>query len=153
MVEGKVPKRILKDLNDIVTDNPIEGVTVEPDPTNALKWIVLLTGPKGSPYEGGKFKVSFLFPEGYPFKPPKVQFETKIYNPHVMQKTGEVCTELYENGWVPTRKASSIVQTFLSIMMDPRADGAIEAEIAQELTNNRELFLKKAMEWTKNYAK
>ena len=70
-----------------------------------------------------------------------------------MQKTGEVCTELYENGWVPTRKASSIIQTFLSIMMDPRADGAIEAEIAQELTNNRELFLKKAMEWTKNFAK
>ena len=153
MVEGKVPARLLKDFNELMTINPIEGVTAVIDETNGLKWSVTIVGPKGTPYEGGKFKTSFVFHENYPFKSPIVKFETKIYHPHILQKTGELCTQVYENDWVPTKKASSIVQTLISILLDPSADQAIEPEIAQEIATNKEQFLKKAADWTKTYAK
>jgi len=52
-----------KECPEVCTGGPVE-------PQNLLKWNVTLFGPKGTPYEGGNFKLSVEFPNNYPFHPP-----------------------------------------------------------------------------------
>ena len=64
MVDNKpnnMSKRIESEYNKCVNSN-IEGITVEKQADGKV-WIIGLTGTKGSPYEGGKFKVNVEFPD------------------------------------------------------------------------------------------
>ena len=38
-----------------------------------------ITGPSGTPYDGGVFKIDIQIPTSYPFEPPKMRFVTKIW--------------------------------------------------------------------------
>jgi ubiquitin-protein ligase len=55
---------------------------------------------EGSPYEGGVFVLEVTLPNDYPFRPPKVKFATKIYNPSV-SKSGNVSIDILRNYWSP----------------------------------------------------
>ncbi len=145
-------KRIVAELTDI-TKNPPEGVTVEGDPSNQFKWIIYLAGPKGTAYESGVFKIQCDFPDSYPFKSPTVKFVTKIYHPNVKFDNGEICHEIYQKDWVPTKKTKSIVDLLISMLMAPNLDAPTEPTIAEEYRSNRATFNKKAQEYTLQYAK
>ena len=53
-----------------------------------------LLGPPGTPYEGGVFKLEIRIPSKYPFEPPKMRFETKIWHPNISSQTGAICLVL-----------------------------------------------------------
>jgi ubiquitin-conjugating enzyme E2 D len=44
-------------------------------------WKVTIIGPQDTPYEGGKFVVFIDFIDHYPWKPPRIYFQTRIYHP------------------------------------------------------------------------
>jgi ubiquitin-protein ligase len=46
-------------------------------------WKGKIFGPKDTPYEGGIFYVDIHIPQDYPFKPPKMKFDTKIWHPNI----------------------------------------------------------------------
>ena len=53
-----------------------------------------------SPYAGGVFFLSIVFPTDYPFKPPKVSFTTKIYHPNI-NANGSICLDILRDQWSP----------------------------------------------------
>lgn len=52
------------------------------------KWKALIQGPVGSPYAAGLFELSMEFPKDFPFKPPRVNFVTRIYHMNINEKGG-----------------------------------------------------------------
>ncbi|KAB8345848.1 hypothetical protein FH972_022903 [Carpinus fangiana] len=53
-----------------------------------------------SPYSGGVFFLSIHFPTDYPFKPPKVNFTTRIYHPNI-NSNGSICLDILRDQWSP----------------------------------------------------
>ena len=63
-----------------------------------FRWNVEIEGPPDSPYEGGTFALLVTFPRDYPFNPPIVKFETRIFHPNI-NLTGDVCLDTLSSQW------------------------------------------------------
>ena len=60
-----------------------EGYKVEAKAKDVTKWTVHLAGPRESVWEGGVFKIAVNFPNDYPMKAPRMNFQTKIWHPNI----------------------------------------------------------------------
>lgn len=78
----------LQEMQELKEEPPCQ-CSVGPDGDDIFKWNGSITGPPGTPYAGGVFCMSILFPKEYPFKPPTVRqkqhtkyFADQIYDAH-----------------------------------------------------------------------
>lgn len=62
---------------------------------------VLLTGPQGTPYSQGLWRLHLKMPEDYPRNPPKASFKTRIWHPNVEELSGAVCVDTLKRDWRP----------------------------------------------------
>lgn len=81
-------RRIGKELGDIQKDTT-SGIMAQPaSDTGDLSHLkASFPGPPDTPYEGGTYIVDIKIPQEYPFKPPVMKFETKLWHPNVSSVT------------------------------------------------------------------
>jgi len=108
-------------------------------------------GPEDSPYSGGVFFLDVHFPADYPFKPPKVQFTTKVYHPNI-NKNGSICLDILKEQWSPALTLSRVLLSISSLLTDPNPDDPLVPEIAHLYKTNKAQFERTARDWTQKYA-
>ena len=81
-------RRIAKEIGDIKADQVsqifVEAAGNGEDLTHLRGQF---RGPPDTPYEGGTYYVDIRIPSEYPFRPPLMKFETKIWHPNVSSQT------------------------------------------------------------------
>ena len=122
-------KRINKELQDLSKDPP-SSCSAGPVGDDLFHWQSTIMGPKDSPYENGIFFLNINFPTDYPFKPPKVQFTTKIYHCNV-NSNGSICLDILQSQWSPALTISKVLLSVCSLLTDPNPDDPPVPEIAR----------------------
>ena len=111
----------------------------------------MLVGPEKCPYEGGVFYLNIRFPADYPFKPPKVAFETKIYHPNI-NSAGGICLDILKDQWSPALTISKVLLSIGSLLCDPNPDDPLVPDIARLFLTDREKYNRTAKLWTIQFA-
>ena len=143
-------KRINKELMDLQKDPP-SNCSAGPIGDDLFQWQATIMGPADSPYAGGVYFLNIHFPADYPFKPPKLQFTTRIYHPNI-NANGSICLDILKDQWSPALTISKVLLSLSSLLTDPNPDDPLVPEIAQIFKTDREKYLNTAKEWTRKYA-
>ena len=143
-------KRITKELKEL-TDDPLVVCTAGPVGDNLFEWQATIAGPEASPYEGGVFFVTILFPPDYPFRPPKLRFVTKIYHCNISGE-GDICLDILKDQWSPALTISKVLLSLCSLLTDPNPDDPLVPTIANLLKDDRVSHDTNARIWTELYA-
>ena len=144
-------KRLHKELLDLGKDPPA-GCSAGPvDEKDIHSWQAMIEGPEDSPYQGGLFFLKIEFPSNYPFKPPKINFTTKIYHPNI-NSNGNICLDILKDQWSPALTISKVLLSITSLLTDPNPDDPLVPEIANIYKESRETYDTNASECTRLYA-
>lgn len=111
-------KRLLKDVINI-SKNPLthQGIHYIHDTDNIKKGYALIIGAEDCIYSHGMYFFEFIYPDDYPFSPPKVIYLTNgdnvRFNPN-LYRNGKVCVSIL-NTWSGPQWSSC--QTISSILL------------------------------------
>ena len=150
--------RRIRDEYKNIQENPCInlGFTVGlPDDDNIFKWRACFVAARDTPYRGGVFFVSLIFPPEYPMRPPKVTFDTPIYHVNVSSESiGELGSPSLNiiNMWKPEYKVKDILISIYSLFYMTNIDCPLNYEMANELRNNKTLYEEKIRYFTRKYA-
>jgi len=140
-------KRIQKELNTFALPN----ATLNLINNNMTEMEIKFDGPKGTPYENGKFILNAKLPADYPFKPPRIVFKTKIYHPNITE-SGGIGINLLRDNWSPALTIQKIVLAIVYLLENPDPNDPYRYEVATQLKLEPLLFYKTAQEWTVKHA-
>ena len=145
-------RRLNKELEDLKR-NPSTQFSVTPVDDNMFEWRAEILGPTDSPFEGGVFVLSIKFPRDYPFRAPRIQFQTKIYHPDICQRTGSICGDLIDQEkWRPSVTVAAALQSICALLVVPVMVEPLEPAVAKVYQTDRCQYERNAREWTKKYA-
>ncbi len=125
-----------------------------PSESNLHQWAIVLEGPAGTPYAGGRFELTLTLPADYPFKAPQVNFATRIWHPNVTNDSlGNVCLGILKpDAWKPPCRVRAVLDAVRALLVEPNPDDPLEARIADEYRNDRAAFERNARAYVARHA-
>ena len=127
---------------------------------NLFEWKCTILGPTDTVYKGGLFYLKIIFPYDYPIGKPEILFLTPIYHLNVKffingtDPLGHICVNTL-NQWKSGDSIKKILPELFSLLHKNNPDSPYDYNDhsrRNEFVNNRALFDKKAVYFTKKYA-
>ncbi|KAF1959714.1 UBC-like protein [Byssothecium circinans] len=126
-----------------ISKSPPPYIIVHPSEKNILEWHYILTGPPETPYEGGQYWGSLMFPPDYPYAPPAIRMHTPSGR---FQSSVRLClsiSDFHPKSFNPTWGVSTILTGLLSFMTsEEMTTGSVRASDAE-----RKLFAQRTRWW------
>lgn len=111
-----------------------------------------ISGPKGTPYEDGIFRVKLYIPPEFPQVAPKGYFMTKIYHPNVSEK-GEICVNTLKKDWNPKQwSLYNLLEVIKCLLIIPFPESSLNEEAGKIFMENYEEYFKIAKIYTNVHA-
>ncbi|KAF6137971.1 hypothetical protein GIB67_041844 [Kingdonia uniflora] len=146
--------RVQKELVQCNKDNSVSGVSLNLHEDEDLKHLCgTITGPVGTPYEGGLFHIDIRLPESYPFGPPKMQFKTKVWHPNISSQNGAICLDILKENWSPALNLKTTMLSLQALLSTPVPDDPLDGVVARQYLNEHQTFVATARYWTETFAK
>jgi len=108
-------KRLTREYKTI-SENPPPFIVAHPSESNILEWHYILTGPPETPYAGGQYWGTLIFPPEYPFAPPAIRMHTP--NGRFLPST-RLClsiSDFHPKSFNPAWEVSTILIGLMSFM-------------------------------------
>eukprot|EP01036_Dinobryon_divergens_P024412 gene24412-32859_t len=127
-------KRILREYRDFCSSPPAHWkafVSAE----DCCVWKVVLSGlVEPACYQDGRWLLSVQFPPDYPFRAPRVRFETPIYHCNV-SVDGAICLDKLKDDWSPSTTMVKLVEEIESMLKRPNEFGFLDAVKGSQYTD------------------
>ncbi|KAK6776319.1 hypothetical protein RDI58_027320 [Solanum bulbocastanum] len=123
-----VLKRLQSELMALMMSGD-SGISAFPEEDNIFCWKGTITGSKDTVFEGTEYKLSLSFPADYPFKPPKVKFETGCFHPNV-DVYGNICLDILQDKWSSAYDVRTILISIQSLLGEPNISSPLNTQAA-----------------------
>ena len=146
-----IHNRIKKEYQDLQKEKN-SNVQVKLVNNDIRHWKGRIKGPIDTCYQGGIFDVDIVIPDDYPFKPPKMKFDTKIWHPNISSVTGAICLDILKNEWTPALTIRTALISLQALMCEPVPNDPQDAVVAKQYMSDINLFNQTAKHWVEEYA-
>ncbi|KAH8071283.1 hypothetical protein JL720_11493 [Aureococcus anophagefferens] len=127
--------RLKKELTELTRDTK-SGVTVEVKSSDMMELEGVITGPEGTPYEGG----------GRPRR-------NRRRGRCAVDPTGAICLDILKDQWSPALTIKTALLSLQALLCSPEPDDPQDAQVAQMYLNEPDTFKQTAKFWTETYAR
>lgn len=148
-------KRIQKeihDMNNTKTSEIPENISAGPiNQSNLFEWSANIVGAVGTYYEGGLFRLKIHIPTTYPFSPPVVTFETRIFHPNISEN-GDICLDILKYYWSPSYTIMKVLLSIQSLLADPNPEDPLNSDATQVYIQDRQRYILIVHSYIEKYA-
>jgi len=116
-----------KEVRALATSPP-EGIKyVETDADQLTEIHAEISGPTGTPYEGGSFRLKLVLGSDFPSAPPRGFFLTKIFHPNIAAN-GDICVNTLKRDWTSETSLSHVLAVIRCLLIVPFPESSLNDE-------------------------
>ncbi|KAK9108562.1 hypothetical protein Syun_024573 [Stephania yunnanensis] len=143
--------RVQKELTDCNRDKLVSGVSLSLRGDDLAHLSGTISGPIGTPYEGGTFEIDIRIPDDYPFVPPKMKFVTKVWHPNISSQNGAICLDILKDQWSPALTVKTAMLSLQALLSTPEPNDPQDAVVAQQVLPSWNLSLQFQRHYIREY--